>query len=44
METIKIKEIHVLPFDDGTKYKNGKTRLKWVVRTNVELEKEKLNN
>ncbi len=28
----KKKAIHVLPYNDGTTYKNGKTKIKWVVR------------
>lgn len=31
MERKVIKEIHVVPFDDGTKYKNGKVKIKWVI-------------
>lgn len=37
-----VKSVHVLPYYDGTKYKNGKLKIKWVVRTNLDLEKERL--
>jgi hypothetical protein len=40
MKKEEVKEVHVLPYLDGTKYKNGKDKIKWVVRTNVDLEKE----
>ncbi len=26
------EEIHVMPYNDGTKYKNGKMKTKWVVK------------
>lgn len=37
----KITKVHVLPYIDGTKYKNGKPKIKWVVKTNIELDKER---
>ncbi len=42
MKEEEIKEVHVLPYYDGTKHKNGKLKLKWIVKTDVDLKKEQL--
>ena len=36
-EGIERETIHVMPYDDGSRYKNGKLKTKWIVKTGTEL-------